>query len=113
MNAHICTVCGVDLVVAVVDLLHGQLGDVVGDVVRSPPCWRTRPVRLGRKEFGVRRMHDSSSLARVPATIVADAQELLVEALEVAGGNVPHLATQLACRAVAASSARGVSATAR
>ena len=109
MNLHTIAVCGVDLISAAVVLLHGQLVELVGEVVSGarvhvpPGINRIRggmSVAMAILAMGVCGGSSSDLTIHVTAVIV-DAEILLLEPFEAARGDVPDLATYLADRAVA------------
>jgi hypothetical protein len=116
MDMHTCSVCGVDLVIATIAFLHGELvklgGEVVSrarihipagvDVVGGSVATRVVVVvTVAATVATIATMSDHSSLAIVVApvsSIVPEAKKLALETLEALRGNMAHLAAELAQR---------------
>jgi hypothetical protein len=115
MDMHTCSVCGVDLVIAPIAFLHGELvklgGEVVSctrvhipagiDVVGGSVATRAVVVVAVATIATIATMSDHGSLAVIVApvsSIVPEAEEFALETLEALRGNMIHLAAELAQR---------------
>ena len=96
-NAHTLTIGGLNMILAVVGLLHGELVEVVGEVISCPRIRILVGVDgVGRSAATMMSHGESSQLSiHVPA-VIASAEEVTLEALEATRRNVPDLAADLA-----------------
>ena len=111
-DVHTCSIGGANLIMTTIWLLGGELAHLTRQVIGSSRVHVPRRINgVGRSVPVLVTRHCSGSLLVIALVIVANAEEVLLEASMTAGGDMALKATQLASLLSAAAGATGARAT--